>query len=94
MITFEYTETTTQKVSTNKAIFMIVFMNLVFSFDSILSAMALTENNWIIAIAIITGGILMIVASNKVAEFLQKNRMYEVLGLFILFLVGDHANFG
>ena len=88
MITFEYTETTTQKVSTNKAIFMIVFMNLVFSFDSILSAMALTENNWIIAIAIITGGILMIVASNKVAEFLQKNRMYEVLGLFILFLVG------
>ena len=88
MITFEFTETTTQKVSTNKAIFMIVFMNLVFSFDSILSAMALTENNWIIAIAIITGGILMIVASNKVAEFLQKNRMYEVLGLFILFLVG------
>ena len=85
MITFEYTETTTQKVSTNQAIFMIVFMNLVFSFDSILSAMALTENNWIIAIAIITGGILMIVASNKVAEFLQKNRMYEVLGLFILF---------
>ena len=30
----------------------------------------------------------MIIASNKVAEFLQKNRMYEVLGLFILFLVG------
>ena len=88
MITFEHTETSTQKVSTNKAIFMIVFMNLVFSFDSILSAMALTENNWVIAIAIITGGVLMIIASNKVAEFLQKNRMYEVLGLFILFLVG------
>ena len=30
----------------------------------------------------------MIIAANKVAEFLQKNRMYEVLGLFILFLVG------
>ena len=51
--------------------------------------MALTENNWIIAIAIITGGILMIVASNKVAEFLQKNRMYEVLGLFIFSWLGS-----
>ena len=74
--------------SAAKSIFMIVLMNLVFSFDSILSAMALTENNYLIAIAIIIGGILMIVAANKVAEFLQKNRMYEVLGLFILFLVG------
>ena len=81
MISYEPSEKEHKKVSANKAIFMIVFMNLVFSFDSILSAMALTENNWIIAIAIITGGVLMIVAANRVAQFLQKNRMYEVLGL-------------
>ena len=31
---------------------------------------------------------LMIWLSDHVAEFLQKNRMYEVLGLFILFIVG------
>tara|TARA_Y100000589_G_scaffold109698_1_gene104267 strand:+ start:145 stop:906 length:762 start_codon:yes stop_codon:yes gene_type:complete len=74
--------------SVTQTIVMIVIMNLVFSFDSILSAMALTENNYIIAIAIIIGGILMIIAANKVSAFLQKNRMYEVLGLFILFLVG------
>jgi predicted tellurium resistance membrane protein TerC len=40
------------------------------------------------AISIVVGGILMILAANKVSEFLQKNRKYEVLGLFILFLVG------
>jgi len=40
------------------------------------------------AIAIITGGILMIFLADSVAAFLQKNRMYEVLGLFILFIVG------
>jgi len=28
------------------------------------------------------------VLADTVSEFLQKNRMYEVLGLFILFLVG------
>lgn len=88
MLNFEQTHEEQKTNSFVKSVFMIVLMNLVFSFDSILSAMALTDNNTIIAIAIVVGGILMILAANKVAEFLQKNRMYEVLGLFILFLVG------
>ncbi len=74
--------------SMTKAIGMIVTMNLVFSFDSILSAMALTESLTIMATAIIISGILMIWLADHVAEFLKKNRMYEVLGLFILFIVG------
>jgi predicted tellurium resistance membrane protein TerC len=69
-------------------IFWIVAMNVVFSFDSILSAMAVTEVFPIMASAIIVGGILMVVLADTVSEFLHKNRMYEVLGLFILFLVG------
>ena len=67
---------------------MIVLMNIVFSFDSILSAMALTDVEWVMATAIIISGVLMIWLSGKVAEFLKKNRMFEVLGLFVLFLVG------
>lgn len=43
---------------------------------------------WIMAIAIILSGVVMILMADYVAEFLKKNRMYEVLGLFILFLVG------
>jgi predicted tellurium resistance membrane protein TerC len=71
-----------------KAVTMIVIMNLVFSFDSILSAMALTKNLVIMATAIIFSGVMMIWLADHVAEFLKKNRMYEVLGLFILFIVG------
>lgn len=74
--------------SVKKAVVLIVIMNLVFSFDSILSAMALTKNFWIMAVAIIFSGLLMMWAADFVAEFLKKNRMYEVLGLFILFIVG------
>jgi len=69
-------------------IFWIVAMNVVFSFDSILSAMAITKVFAVMATAIMVGGILMIVLADTVSDFLQKNRMYEVLGLFILFLVG------
>ena len=74
--------------SVAKAVSLIVVMNLVFSFDSILSAMALTHHIGIMATAIILSGLLMILLADKVADFLQKNRMYEVLGLFILFIVG------
>lgn len=70
------------------AVTWIVVMNLVFSFDSILSAMALTQNFWIMATAIVISGLMMIFLADTVADFLKKNRMYEVLGLFILFVVG------
>jgi predicted tellurium resistance membrane protein TerC len=71
----------------------IVIMNLVFSFDSILSAMSLagdvtTRLMIIMSLAIIISGIMMIVLADHVSEFLQKNRMYEVLGLFVLLIVG------
>ena len=119
--------------SVTQAIMMIVAMNLVFSFDSILSAMAIANVEvaqivnaaggvmstfegtvaeckagliatpiaeavgcepgkdyqvWIMAIAIISSGVVMILLADYVADFLKRNRMYEVLGLFILFLVG------
>ena len=66
----------------------IVIMNAVFSFDSILSAMALTDNFIVMATAIIIGGVLMVLLADHVTDFLKENRMYEVVGLFILFLVG------
>lgn len=91
MITYEpQDESSNNKVSATKAIVLIVIMNVVFSFDSILSAMALTNEDqfWLMAAAIILGGVLMIWLADRVSNFLEKNRMYEVLGLFILFLVG------
>ncbi len=77
-----------KKGSVTNIIIMIVIMNVVFSFDSILSAMALTDVFWIMATAIVVSGVLMIWLSGHVSEFLKKNRLYEVLGLFILFVVG------
>ena len=74
--------------SVNSVIFSIVLMNLVFSFDSILAAIALTDSLALMIIAILTGGLIMIKMANGVTEFLKKNRMFEVLGLFILFIVG------
>jgi predicted tellurium resistance membrane protein TerC len=83
------------------AMFWIITMNLVFSFDSILSAIALASssdesggrtispaNMTVMSLAIVLSGAMMIWMADHVSEFLRKNRLYEVLGLFILFIVG------
>ena len=84
----EHAEGEKKVQSIGKTITLIMIMNVVFSFDSILAATALTDVRWVMASAIIIGGILMIVLSDRIANFLAKNRLYEILGLFILFLVG------
>lgn len=71
-----------------QTVILIVFMNLVFSFDSILSAIAITDRFPLLATAILLSGIAMLALANSITEFLRKNRMYEVLGLFILLIVG------
>jgi predicted tellurium resistance membrane protein TerC len=74
--------------STLLALVWIVAMNVVFSFDTVLSAVALTKNFVVMTTAIILSGALMVLMADTVAEFLNRNRMYEVLGLFVLLLVG------
>lgn len=67
---------------------MILFMNLIFSFDSVLSALAITDVFLVLAAAIVLSGLGMLLLAEQVTKFLEKNRMYEVLGLFILLIVG------
>src|SRR6056297_2882358 len=74
--------------SATQVIMLIVTMNLVFSFDSVRSALAITDVFVILATAILLSGAAMLLLADGVTRFLQKNRMYEVLGLFILLIVG------
>ena len=74
--------------SAAKVVGFIVLMNLIFSFDSVLSALAITDVFPILAFAILLSGFAMLALADTVTAFLEKNRMYEVLGLFILLIVG------
>ena len=71
-----------------QVVLLIVTMNLIFSFDSVLSALAITDVFPILATAILLSGAAMLFLADGVTAFLEKNRMFEVLGLFILLIVG------
>lgn len=91
MLSIEHLHTDVEGKSGKSAaqvILLIVTMNLIFSFDSVLSAIAITDVFPILATAIILSGLAMLALADGVTRFLEKNRMYEVLGLFILLIVG------
>ncbi|MEO9516260.1 MAG: TerC family protein [Paracoccaceae bacterium] len=91
MLSIEHLDTDVEQKSgksAGKVIGLIVLMNLIFSFDSVLSAIAITDVFPILATAILLSGLAMLVLADGVTRFLEKNRMYEVLGLFILLIVG------
>ena len=91
MLSIEHLDTDVEAKSGKSArqvVLLIVLMNLIFSFDSVLSALAITDVFPILAFAIILSGLAMLALADTVTAFLEKNRMYEVLGLFILLIVG------
>ncbi len=91
MLSIEHLDTDVEHKSGKSAgqvIGLIVLMNLIFSFDSVLSAIAITDVFPILAAAILLSGLAMLLLADGVTRFLEKNRMYEVLGLFILLIVG------
>ncbi|WP_386625665.1 TerC family protein [Sulfitobacter geojensis] len=91
MLSIEHLDTDVDAKSGKSAaqvVALIVMMNLIFSFDSVLSALAITDVFIVLAIAIVLSGIAMLVLADSVTRFLEANRMYEVLGLFILLIVG------
>jgi predicted tellurium resistance membrane protein TerC len=69
-------------------IIQISLLDLVFSFDSILTAIGLTDRLPVMITAVIISIIFMMIFSGKVADFIHKNPTLEILALSFLILIG------
>lgn len=69
-------------------IFQIVLIDAVFSIDSILTAVGLVDNVWIMILAVIISILIMMIFSNPVADFIDKNPSLQVLALSFLVAIG------
>lgn len=70
------------------AIFQIVLIDIVFSFDSILTAVAMSRDLVIMVGAVIVSMIIMMVFSGKVSDFINRNPSIKMLALFFLLVIG------
>ncbi len=69
-------------------IFQIVMLDIIFSFDSILTAVGMTEHLIIMIIAVIIAIGIMMVASGAISRFINKHPTLQMLALSFLILIG------
>lgn len=94
-VELELEEDTTDKkpaFSFSRALFQIVLIDIVFSFDSILTAVGMTNGIpyalWIIIAAVVISITIMIGFADPVSRFVNKHPSLQILGLSFLLLIG------
>ncbi len=71
-----------------KVIMQIAILDIVFSFDSVITAIGMTNEFIIMALAICFAILIMIVASHRVSEFIEKNPSVKMLAVSFILMVG------
>lgn len=75
-------------VSFKSVIFQILILDLVFSIDSIITAIGMVKELWIMYTAVIITVSVMLFASGPIARFIQKHPAFKMLALSFLLLIG------
>ncbi len=71
-----------------KAIFQIVVLDIIFSFDSILTAIGLTKEFILMVIAVIVSILVMMIFAGKISDFINRHPTLQILALSFLILIG------
>ena len=70
------------------AIFQIILLDLVFSVDSILTAVGMTDHVPIMMVAVVIAVTVMLLAADPLADFIDKNPTVVMLALGFLLMIG------
>jgi predicted tellurium resistance membrane protein TerC len=81
-------EANTKKASFGAIISQIIIIDMVFSFDSIITAVGLARIVTVMIIAVIIAMIIMFFFSDKIANFIHKHPTLKMLALAFLLMVG------
>ncbi|HLF47651.1 MAG TPA: TerC family protein [Chitinophagaceae bacterium] len=71
-----------------QVIFQILIMDLVFSIDSIITAIGMVKEIWIMYVAIVVTVLIMLVAAEPISNFVNKHPAFKMLALSFLLLIG------
>ena len=71
-----------------RVIVQIVLLDIVFSLDSILTAIGLAEEIVIMVVAVVISMVIMLIFAGRISAFIQKHPTLQVLALSFLILIG------
>jgi predicted tellurium resistance membrane protein TerC len=69
-------------------VLQIAVIDIIFSLDSVITAVGMADKLWVMVAAVVIAMILMILASNPLAEFVSAHPSVKMLALAFLLLIG------
>ena len=84
----ETAEATPAKASFNSVLFKIALFDIIFSLDSVITAVGMAQHIPVMIASVIVAMIVMIVFAGKVSSFVEQHPTIKVLALSFLILIG------
>jgi predicted tellurium resistance membrane protein TerC len=78
----------TKAPSFNSVIFQILILDIVFSLDSVITAVGMADHVIVMIIAVIIAVLIMLVAADPISNFVNKHPTVKMLALSFLVLIG------
>lgn len=69
-------------------VLQIGLVDIIFSFDSVMSAIGLAQQLWVMIVAITIAMVAMMMAVNKIADFISRHPRIKMLALAYMLLIG------
>lgn len=66
----------------------VIILDLVFSVDSIITAVGMVNELWVMYTAVIVTVVIMLLASKPISEFIRKHPSFKILALCFLMMIG------
>lgn len=82
------TENNTKVRKFSKLLGEVILLDLVFSVDSIITAVGMVNELWVMYTAVIVTVIIMLFASKPISEFIYKHPSFKILALCFLMMIG------
>lgn len=77
-----------KKSNFKKLLTEIIILDIVFSIDSIITAVGMVQDLWIMYTAVVVTVLIMLVASKSISGFIQKHPSFKILALCFLMMIG------
>jgi len=74
--------------SFGQVITQILIMDMVFSIDSIITAIGMVKEVWVMYVAVIVTVLVMLLAAEKISDFVNRHPAFKMLALSFLLLIG------
>ena len=71
-----------------EVVIQIVLMDIIFSFDSVITAVGMTDNIGVMIAAVIVSMIIMILSADSIGDFVGRHPAIKVLALAFLIMIG------